>query len=64
MHQPFSTYFASLVSSIVARSPDADLWLLFNSICRKSVIHVLSLMGAVWYSVPSRIFAWISLQFG
>ena len=27
MHQPFSTSFASLVEIIVARSPNADLWL-------------------------------------
>ena len=59
MHQPFLTSFDSLVESIVACCPDSDMWLPFNILWRKSVMQILSLMGVVWYLVPSQIVAWI-----
>ena len=64
MHQPFTTSFAILVASIVARSPDADFWLSFESQWRKSMIHVLSSMGMVRYLVSSLIVSWIHFHFG
>ena len=48
MHQPLSTSFASLVVIIVARLPDADLWLPFKSRWRKSMMRIFSPRWA-WY---------------
>ena len=64
MHQPLSTSFASVVESIVARSPYADLWLPFKSQWQKPVMQILSSIGVVWYLVPPQIVAWIRFQFG
>ena len=47
MHQIFSTSSASLLASIVARSPDADLWLPFKSQWRKSVMPIFPRWA--WY---------------
>ena len=47
MQQPFSNTFASLMAVIIARLPDADLWLPFKSRWLNSVMRVLSSMGVV-----------------
>ena len=57
MHQPFSGSFSSLVAIVVMCLPNADLWLSFKSQWRKYVMHILSSVGMVWYSVPSQIVA-------
>ena len=64
MQKHFLTSFESLVAIIVARSPDADLWLPFESQWRKSVMRVLFYLDVVWYLVPSLIAAWIYFRFG